>query len=612
MNRIKRYGQLWKSFIQGSSRFNKYEIFIRILYSILLTPITLGLMRYVMALGGVEVLGSGEFFGFFKSLQGVVLFLLGFIFISSGILIELAGMIIISIGVIHQKPEPSYTEVIKSNLKKFPKLLDVGSLLLLLYLLVFIPLTGAGVTLSFLQNVRIPNFISSVIFENIKYTMIYLAVLLVMILFSVFLIFTIHFIIIGEEKVLRSIRNSILLVKNNLSIVIKDFLATALINLILVSILIGLWLLLIVFILENIPLTGTAKRIVMMAFWIIQMLGIQFSAMLFFPFEIHHLTLVFYELVEKTPKFEDLSNKTVRLKEKMKENVVDKIFHRKRTLLAILIIGIVLFSIPVGIYARDLFYPQSTVKIIGHRGGVGGIPENSLAVIKEAHKAGAEFIEIDVQRTSDNQYILNHDNSFYRVAGDRRQASQLTLAEVKSLDLGFQFPKYKGEKIPTLEEVLQWSVDKVGLYIELKGNTADKKMADDVVAMIRKMERKEDTVIMSLDYSLIKYIKNTYPDIQTGYLYFFAVGNQGSFISDQMILEEDAASDKALSTIRAANKKSIIWTVNNQESMETFLQKGIDGMITDNVELLKETIEARNKISDDEMMLRLFFKGNQR
>lgn len=609
MKLLKHYFNVIRVFLRGGSHFIKYQIFTKMLEGAILLPFFYWVIQRLLMFGGFKVISNGDIFSFIRTPFGAGALLLGFVFLSMAILIEIAGTITISSLVIQKGPEVSFYEIIKTNLKKMPKFLDIGTVILLLYLAIFIPLTGAGITVNFFQNIRIPKFISSEIFANPLYLGIYILILLLMMGASVFLLFTFHFMVIGDERPLKSIINSTRLVKENLGNLIKYFLGTAFINLVIILIIIFGWLLLIMYTIDHVPIEGMWGRVLLIVLWIIQMLGIQFASILFFPFEVHHLTMLFYQFAERTSGFFYIEDKQPKLIPKTREHFVDRLFKRKRTILAAGVLGVFLAAVPIGVFFREIFYPQASVQVIGHRGGVRGIPENSLSSIQEAVKKGADAIEIDVQRTQDGKYILNHDRTFSRMAGANKRSHNMTLDEIKKLDLGYRYAQYKGEKVPTIEETIDAVKGKAGLYVELKGETADEKMVDDLVKIVKDKGIKDKIVLMTLDYNLIKYIEEKYPEMETGFVYFFAVGNPGNFVADQLLLEEDAATAAALTSIQSAGKKPVVWTVNDEESMDKFLGEEVQGIITDDVESLKGRIQASNEKSDEDILVNLFLKN---
>lgn len=134
-------------------------------------------------------------------------------------------------------------------------------------------------------------------------------------------------------------------------------------------------------------------------------------------------------------------------------------------------------------------------------------------------------------------------------------------------------------------------------------------MADDIIKMVKDKGMKDNIVIMSLNYRLIQYIEEKYSEMETGFVYFFAVGDPGNFAADQLLLEEDAATSTALSRILRAGKKPVIWTVNEEEDMDRFLGEEIYGIITDEVSQLEGRIHSINEKSDKEIIMNLFIKG---
>jgi len=99
---------------------------------------------------------------------------------------------------------------------------------------------------------------------------------------------------------------------------------------------------------------------------------------------------------------------------------------------------------------------------IGHRGASGHEPENTLRSIRRALALGANGIEIDVRLTRDGELAVFHDARLSRVTDGGGLLARRTLAELRQLDAG------KGEKIPTLREVLDLLAGRAWLNIELK------------------------------------------------------------------------------------------------------------------------------------------------
>lgn len=262
--------------------------------------------------------------------------------------------------------------------------------------------------------------------------------------------------------------------------------------------------------------------------------------------------------------------------------------NRKSPLVIVTAVVMVLFvgitTVLVSFFYNDVFPAKVKTGFVAHRAGGFEAPENTAAGLDAAYKFGASGGEIDIQRTSDNNYIVLHDATFARVAGVDKKPSEMTLDEVKEL-------RVDGEPVPTLEDMLNSSRGRLTLYIELKGDTADKEMAEYAVKTVRDFDMIGETVLISLKYDLIDYIESTYPEINTGYLAFASFGDTAPLNCDYRALEEETATTETIDSIHAKGKKVLVWTVNDAEDIETFIHSGADDLITDNLQGVKSVID---------------------
>ena len=107
--------------------------------------------------------------------------------------------------------------------------------------------------------------------------------------------------------------------------------------------------------------------------------------------------------------------------------------------------------------------------IMGHRGAMGHAPENTMASFRKAVELGVEAIELDVHLSSDGKLVVIHDETLDRTTDGQGPVVAKTLTELKALDAGSWYkPEFAGERIPTLEEVLDWARDRVPVVIEVK------------------------------------------------------------------------------------------------------------------------------------------------
>lgn len=157
--------------------------------------------------------------------------------------------------------------------------------------------------------------------------------------------------------------------------------------------------------------------------------------------------------------------------------------------------------------------------IIGHRGAASLAPENTLASFKKAWEKGAEMVELDVHRTKDGHLVVIHDDKVDRTTDGKGLVKNLTLKEIKALDAGSWFSyEFKGEKVPTLEEVMDWSCGKIYLDIEVKNSTQYPGIEKDIAGLIEKKKMEKDVIVTSFDPGCIKKLEKLNDEISSGAL----------------------------------------------------------------------------------------------
>ena len=122
---------------------------------------------------------------------------------------------------------------------------------------------------------------------------------------------------------------------------------------------------------------------------------------------------------------------------------------------------------------RDFVQTIGTVPaIVAHRGAWHEAPENSLAAIENAIRAGYEIVEIDVQKSIDDSFFLMHDLPLTRMTGNLAPAQTLSLAQLQDLPLrnrdGGQENAFTDHRIPTLADALDLAKGKIFLDLDVK------------------------------------------------------------------------------------------------------------------------------------------------
>ncbi len=150
------------------------------------------------------------------------------------------------------------------------------------------------------------------------------------------------------------------------------------------------------------------------------------------------------------------------------------------------------------------------MNIWAHRGASAVAPENTMAAFMKAYELGADAIELDVQRSSDGVLVIMHDETLNRTTEGRGYIYSAPLAWISQLDAGYKFsPAFRGERIPTLEEVLSFvKSTSLQINIELKMiQNVYQGIEQQVISTIRQYGLTERTVISSFHYPSLRVIK---------------------------------------------------------------------------------------------------------
>lgn len=589
-------------FVRVLPQYVSYEVVTRTLMSLVILPVFSIVTVLLLGSRGEGAVTNATLVPFLTSWQGIVFVVLGALLIAWAVVAELGGAITISARARFDRSITSYRAILGHSLRRAPNLLGPGGLIVAFYLIVALPLTGVGLNVSMLSGLTVPRFVMAVIEANPGLLAAYIAVVLVLALVAVLLSYTFPLIVIGNLRAWAAIKGSARLVVRRPRSFLRYYVGPMVGAGLATSAIVGLWF---VMVSGLISLAAGHPAILgpLVAFlFLVQQVAALFGSMLLVPFQAQRITAAFYAALPGSGSpLAELATVYPSVRRKPKPSLLDKTVAKPGRVAVVLLAGLVALAVPLGYVLNDLAHDRQNVVLVGHRAGGVGAPENSLAGLRYALDRGAQMVEIDVQRTSDGHYVLNHDNTFARVAGDRRAARNMTLAEVKALRL-----QRTAERVPTLEEFLVAAQGRTEVIIELKGVTADHRMADDVVSLVDRLGMRGEVILMSLDYSLITYIEGKHPTVVTGFAYFLSIGDIGTLVADVILLEEGEATSDRLLSVAVAGKKSFVWTVNDPETMEAMANRGVDGIITDRVPTGREVIDRYRTMSSADVLWQLF------
>lgn len=248
---------------------------------------------------------------------------------------------------------------------------------------------------------------------------------------------------------------------------------------------------------------------------------------------------------------------------------------------------------------KQISYPRYLFPIIfAHRGSSSHAPENTIAAFELAVRQEAEAIELDTKLTKDGEVVVIHDLTVDRTTDGSGRVSDLTLAAIKELDAGSHFDvAFKGEPIPTLEEVLETIGKRAFINIELTNyDIPSAPLPEKVAAIVQKLGLANHILFSSFHPMILRRIQRLMPKVPVGFLAqpgisgFLARSWLGRWMVNYQALHLEVR-DLNLSLLQRAHRsgyKVNIYTVNREEEMSTLFSMGVNGIFTDDPLLARQ------------------------
>jgi len=205
-----------------------------------------------------------------------------------------------------------------------------------------------------------------------------------------------------------------------------------------------------------------------------------------------------------------------------------------------------------------------------------------LTSFKKALEIGVDAVELDVRKTKDNQIVVIHDADIKRTTNGKGSVGELTLKEIKG------FSAEGGEKIPTLQEALDFLDKKVKVFVELK----EAGIEEQVLTIVHERGLEKNVVIVSFLEEALKKVRELDSDIETGLIYAVhrnpvkaALELKANYLLALYRFTHTANVKKAHDN----GLKVVVWTINNPKEVEEYAKKGVDGIASDKPDILAGT-----------------------
>ena len=237
---------------------------------------------------------------------------------------------------------------------------------------------------------------------------------------------------------------------------------------------------------------------------------------------------------------------------------------------------------------------------IAHRGASAYAPGNTLAAFRLALEMDADGFELDVRLSADGHLVVIHDDTVDRITDGSGPVRQKTLAELKALDTGIKFDtRFAGERIPTLQEVFDLlGGTRAFVSVEIKTDSPKGDgLEEKLVALIHHYSLGERLLISSFNPFALWRMRRLAPDLPLALLY---AENLRVYLRDRWFafLSRPEALNPSLRMatqehVRWAKSKGYglyVWTVDEEPEMRRLIALGVDGIITNKPDLLRQVL----------------------
>ncbi len=159
--------------------------------------------------------------------------------------------------------------------------------------------------------------------------------------------------------------------------------------------------------------------------------------------------------------------------------------------------------------------------VLAHRGYSSKAPENTMAAFELALEKGSHGLELDVHLSRDGEVVVIHDHTLERTTNGTGVVEEHTLSELHRLDAGSWFsPQFKGERIPTLDQVCALIKGKnLLLNVELKAALGFEKLNECLIEILANHDIEEQVIVSSFNHYSLAHLKQIRPGLRTGILY---------------------------------------------------------------------------------------------
>ena len=579
-----------------------FEIIHKIISTAILAPLVYAILNFSIDIAGLNYLYSSTMTLYFTKLSTYACLFVILMVLAMFFLINICG-IICAMDYSKRGEKTNPLVLLLKGLFNALRVISPKNMGIIFYVLAVLPVTFSVMISGSLFGIRLPEFFRQFIKMNERAVAIALIIYVVICIITVCKIFALNYFTLHHFKFHESVVLSKKVMKHH---TLGIFLGVILLNVALVGIM---------FLLETV--FSLAAKGVLSKFISSKALsfGVDIAAEIIFfviyitfsiistPLIYSYICACFYRYEEECDH-EEVSERREKRQEDIEENKQKRNVARRNSIAygTMLVFGLLLngFYIYLSINDKielDIYY-SNRATVTAHRGDSKHAPENTMAAISLAVENQADIVEIDVRQTKDGVLVLMHDESLLRTTGVDKLVGEVDYDFVTSLDPGSDFSEeYAGEKVPTLDEVLEFGKENDVFYnIELKPEDYYQGYEEHIVALIEEYEYQDNCVVASSDQDALRKVKMLNPDIKTICIVHVIYGNfQDMEFVDGYSVRHNFVTKDLVSKIHSFDKEIYVWTVNSETKIKKLLLLDVDSIITDIPYEAKEIIYNANE-----------------
>ncbi|MBZ5964940.1 glycerophosphodiester phosphodiesterase [Leuconostoc gelidum subsp. gelidum] len=580
-------------FLWHSKSYLKSVVAIHALFIFILLPILGESSQFILKISQINYLSLNNL-GTMMRQQPLVFLALISIFILSILLsfFEFA-FLLISVYFIQTRQPVSVRQLLVITLRQLRKVGISTGLFFLFYLVLILPLGGVSYSSNLLSKVKIPAFLMDYIFDH-RFIVVgaFILVYILLTYIGVRLIFVLPNLILNDLSIGEAIKSSLTITRRKFVTILLRLAVIGFGMLLFSSVsiagLIGIQKLVEQY---SHSYTVVSAAVIMTLLQIIILINIAITTVGMF--------LVIIDFMSKNNVLS-----AIKKPDSLFSSVYHKNFANRLSAPLYIVLGI-MSAVIVGGYnfnylkSVDISKPIS----VSHRGvsEKNGV-QNSISAMNRTAQYHPDYVEMDVQLTKDNQFVVFHDFNLKQLTGVNNTPKNMNLSALTKLKV------HENNQVQPIESFDDYLKSAKAIHqkllIELKTPNKDNtQLVERFMQKYQKDIQENDYMIQSLNFELIEDIKKIAPTVKAGYILPFNLIGPPISHSDFYTVEFSTVNKHFIQTAHNERKKVFVWTPNDKKSILRMMYFGADGVITDNMPAVGRAMTDANHITYSDKLL---------